>query len=211
MCSMTWGSASADRSIIVLKPLPRTSVPAHSGQAHPAHRCTANGALRRTGRTTPPGYDDRRSSDLRPYGSTGTRQPAPFGGPSVASRRNRKRGPPRRLERPVLRARLTSPRGMLHWRASAHRAVSHRDGPRKRRSSELRERGRTGQGTRTSSEAPAPHLGMAWDHLSGNRSPASRGRDTATRGREPRMVRLPLRRVAVGRERPRPTPRRAGR
>jgi hypothetical protein len=54
VCSMTWGSASADRSIIALKPLPRTPVPALRGRA-PGHRDLADGAPRSTARLVPPG------------------------------------------------------------------------------------------------------------------------------------------------------------
>jgi hypothetical protein len=112
LCSMTWGSASADRSIIASEPLPRTPVPAHRGMA-PGH----------------PGSEWRRASALRSAGSTGARQPAVFGPPGARLHRGTATGGLRATGRTAPPASSSSPReaapgltGHGNRRSSGHRA-----------------------------------------------------------------------------------------
>jgi len=108
LCSVTWGSASADRSITASKPLPRTPVPALRGRA-PGHRDLADGAPRGTARLVPPGHGNRRSSEHRAHGLTGVQQPAPLGAPRATLHRDREPGALRSIGPPTPPGQGTGP------------------------------------------------------------------------------------------------------
>jgi hypothetical protein len=190
VCSVTWGSASADRSITALKPLPRTPVPRPTGQG-----------------SRPPGRSRRRSSEHRPPRSTGARQTAPFGAPRARPHRGREphlfggaaphstRGTANGTLRST--ARTASP-GQGTRRSSEHRAPHPtgtgnrtssearpppQPGHGRRHSSERRAHGLTGTGNLTSSEARPPISNPARAHSSRRQgTPAPGARQTALFG-----------------------------
>jgi hypothetical protein len=92
VCSVTWGSASADRSIIALKLLLRTPVPRPTGQG-----------------SRPPGPGRRRSSEHRALRSTGVRQSALFGAPSARPHRGTATSTLRRVVRTTSPGQGTGP------------------------------------------------------------------------------------------------------
>ena len=171
VCSMTWGSASADRSIIALKPLPRTPVPAQPGRT-PGHRDRTDGALRSTASLVPPGTGSTALFGGRAAPFHEARQAALFGGPGARPHRGTASGTLRRA------GRTTSPR---HG---------------KRHSSEGRAHDLTGTGNLElfgASGPPfhrdrepdlfggaAPHLETARDHGLVGRTPTHRGTATGT-------------------------------
>ena len=168
---MTWGSASADRSIIALKPLPRTPVPAQPGRT-PGHRDRTDGALRSTASLVPPGTGSTALFGGRAAPFHEARQAALFGGPGARPHRGTASGTLRRA------GRTTSPR---HG---------------KRHSSEGRAHDLTGTGNLElfgASGPPfhrdrepdlfggaAPHLETARDHGLVGRTPTHRGTATGT-------------------------------
>mgnify|MGYP003702039279 FL=1 len=182
VCSMTWGSASADRSIIASTPLPRTPVPPARkgrdsrppGAGQPAliyklralgpwHR--SNGALRSTARPVPPGT----SPEL--FGAwVGFHRRTTTSTPRGAGRRS----PPGQGNRSSSEPWRPHPIGTGTWSSSEPRASIPPEQGR-RSSSEPREPGSTGarqtelfgasrarfhpgQGNRTSSEERRPSL-----------------------------------------------------
>jgi hypothetical protein len=76
---MTWGSASADRSIIASGSLPRTPVPPPVRAGTPGHRGTKVGALRSIERRTSLGPGNWRSSEHRAPDLIGTGNSERFG------------------------------------------------------------------------------------------------------------------------------------
>jgi hypothetical protein len=166
---MTWGSASADRSIIASTPLPRTPVtPARKGRdsrppgaGQPAliykHRALgpwhrADGALRSTARSVPPGTSPNLFGGR--VGSTEVRQTALFGAPRAAPHRRTTTSTPRG-------AGSHPPSGKGTWSSSEPRAP-HLTGTRRvELFGAARARFRPGQGNRTSSEGRHPRLDLA--------------------------------------------------
>jgi len=91
LCSMTWGSASADRSIIASKPLLRTPVPRPTGQdTRPPGQGRRRASAHREPRST--GYGRPRSSEPGAHGLTGARQTELFGAPRARPHRDREPG-----------------------------------------------------------------------------------------------------------------------
>ena len=169
VCSMTWGSASADRSIIALQPLLRTPVP----------RPTRQG-------TRPPGHSRRRSSEHRELCSTGTRSGDLFGGRKARFHRGTATGTLRSA------ARTTSP-GQGTRRSSEQRAPhstgarqpalfgAPRARPHRNREPDLfggAAPHSTGTGNRTSSEARHPISTRPMPTASLARNPGPRGTTT---------------------------------
>ena len=141
VCSVTWGSASADRSITALKPLLRTPVPRPTGRT-PGHRHGADGALRSTAHHVPPGT-----------GST-----ALFGRREAPFHRGTANGALRGT------ARTASPgQGTASLR---RRGTPLHPGHGRRHSSERREHGLTETGNHISSEARHPISPETGNHIS---------------------------------------------
>jgi len=111
VCSMTWGSASADRSIIASTPLPRTPVPPPERAGTPGHPGAGQSALLLASRARSLA-PSRRSSEHRAVppgtspglfggqvGSTGVRRTELFGAPRATPRRRTTTSTPRGVER----------------------------------------------------------------------------------------------------------------
>jgi len=146
VCSVTWGSASADRSITALKPLPRTPVPRPTGQG-----------------SRPPGRSRRRSSEHRPPRSTGARRTALFGAPRARPHRDREPGALRSIGPPTPPGQGTGPPRRL--------GPPPQPGHGRRRSSEHRAHGLTGTGNHISSEARPPIPPETGNHISSEARP----------------------------------------
>jgi hypothetical protein len=112
-------------------------------QGTPAHRGTANGALRSTARTASPGHGKRRSSEHRAHGLTGAGNPALLGATGPPLHPGQGTGPPRRTGPPPHRVRTSLRDGHpAHWGradgASRGTASLASPGPGNRSSSEPR-------------------------------------------------------------------------
>ena len=168
-CSMTWGSASADRSIIASTPLPRTPVPQPSRAGAPGHRDSAGGTPRGAARTVPPGQGHPASSEAGRPRSTGARQTAPLGEPRAEPHRGQATGALRSIVRRASLGQGTS--------GSSEPRAPHPTGQGTASSSEPTAPHPTGQGTASSSEPTAPHpTGTGNPGLFGGAEPRSRPR-----------------------------------
>ena len=99
-CTMTWGSASADRSIIASKLLLRTPVPRPTGQdTRPTGQGRRRASAYRELRSTV--YGKRRPSWHRAYDFTGARLTELFGAPRARPHRDREPGAFRRTRPPT--------------------------------------------------------------------------------------------------------------
>jgi hypothetical protein len=195
VCSVTWGSASADRSITALKPLPRTPVPRPTGQGSrpPArgrrrsseHRPPRTNRdrvirpLRKAGGSVPPGHGKRRPSGHRAHGLTGAgnctsseaQPPTPPGARQTALFGAPRARPHRDREPGALRSigPPTPPgQGTTPLR---RRGPPPHPGHGKRHSSGRRAHGLTGTGNHTSSEARPPIPPETGNHTSSEARP----------------------------------------
>jgi hypothetical protein len=95
---MTWGSASADRSIIASEPLPRTPVPRPTGQGLPATGTRQTAPLGALGARSHRGREPDLLGGPAPH-STGARQPELFGAPRAEPHRGQATGALRSIVR----------------------------------------------------------------------------------------------------------------